>query len=108
MPTGNKLGTTADSRAHLDNRRPLEGTESRRYVGGGEIVANKIMPRGNLRAEMARYGIKPADIAQAAGVSLSAAKEWVRGATSPRVEQAIAVSRNLFDGLPVEYLWVED
>lgn len=65
-------------------------------------------PRRNLRAEMARRGYARADVAKACGVSVDTVGAWLMGRRSPSVSQAVAASRGLFDGLAVEYLFIDE
>lgn len=59
----------------------------------------------NLKAEMARNGIKNKDVALAAGVSERTVFSWINENGEPGVWQARSIKRAFFPGLDFDYLF---
>lgn len=62
----------------------------------------------NLKAEMARKGLKISDVAEAASVSLKTVYNWLNGDSCPSVPQAFAIRRELFPEHSTDYLFGKD
>lgn len=67
------------------------------------------MPYMNLRAEMARNGIKQADLADATGKSLQTINRWlVNEPENVPLIDAFLIKKKLFPDLTIEYLFADD
>lgn len=59
----------------------------------------------NLKAEMARAGIKKKDIAAAIGCGMTAANSKVEGKSEFTLKEIWLIKRLLFPGVDIEYLF---
>lgn len=62
----------------------------------------------NLSAEMARYGIKNADIANLLSCSEKAVQNKISGITNFWVPEAMKIRDTFFPGMRLEYLFASD
>ena len=62
----------------------------------------------NLKAEMARNGVRQKQIAEVAGVSERTVFSWLSEHGKPDIRQAIKVKNSLFPSMSVEYLFASD
>lgn len=59
----------------------------------------------NLKAELARKGLKADDVAIAASVSGKTVYNWLKGTSEPTIGQAKAIRARLFPDLDLSYLF---
>lgn len=59
----------------------------------------------NLRAEMARFNVSPADIAKEIGKSDRCVRDKISGKTDVSVPEAMGIRDRFFPGLSLEYLF---
>ena len=59
----------------------------------------------NLRAEMARFDVSPADIAKEIGKSDRCVRDKISGKTDVSIPEAMDIRDRFFPGLSLEYLF---
>lgn len=61
----------------------------------------------NLRAEMARFDVTPADIAREIGKSDRCVRDKISGKTDVSIPEAMEIRDKFFPGLSLEYLFAK-
>lgn len=69
---------------------------------------NVNVPYSNLKAEMAREGVKQIDIAKLLDVREATISEKINGKSAFDIDEAIIIKQTYFPKLPLEYLFSKD
>lgn len=69
---------------------------------------NVNVPYSNLKAEMAREGVKQIDIAKLLDVREATISEKINGKSTFDIDEAIIIKQTYFPKLPLEYLFSKD
>jgi hypothetical protein len=59
----------------------------------------------NLRAEMARYGVKPRDLTKALSISPKSVSNKLVGRTDFRLDEVVSIRDTFFPTLKIDYLF---